>query len=116
MCKVHGGRRATACPLHAPYHKVTNSPAAYHHLPAGPADVRAGATLGFEDALGLTRSLSLLGGDYLPVARQLLKVGGVPLGWHMPDGCLVVVERASSIRQAMAERLHTFVAALCLCV
>ena len=49
--------------------------------------MRAGATLGFEDALGLTRSLSLLGGDYLPVARQLLKVGTAPLGWDMPASC-----------------------------
>lgn len=43
--------------------------------PAGPVEVRTGATLGFEDALGLARALSLLGGNYTPVAQQLLKVG-----------------------------------------
>lgn len=51
-------------------------------LCAGPVDVRAGATLGFEDALGLTRALSLLGGSYTPIAQQLLKVG-VARFWEM---------------------------------
>ena len=52
-------------------------------------DVRAGATLGFEDALGLARALSLLGGDYTPVAQQLLKVGAAGLRMMAEGfGCL----------------------------
>ena len=46
--------------------------------PAGPTEVRGGTSLGFEDALGLARSLGRLGGAYKPVALQLLKVSG---GW-----------------------------------
>ncbi|KAL4440152.1 hypothetical protein ABPG75_003153 [Micractinium tetrahymenae] len=38
-----------------------------------PAEVRSGVALGFEDALGLARALSMLGGSYAPVALQLLK-------------------------------------------
>lgn len=40
---------------------------------AGPAEVRAGPALGCEDALGLARALSMLGGGYTPVALRLLK-------------------------------------------
>ncbi|PSC67596.1 hypothetical protein C2E20_8752 isoform B [Micractinium conductrix] len=38
-----------------------------------PTEVRGGTSLGFEDALGLARSLGRLGGAYKPVALQLLK-------------------------------------------
>ncbi len=44
--------------------------------------MRTGATLGYEDALGLIRALSLLGGSYLSVAQQLLKVRLAPRLGH----------------------------------
>lgn len=68
--------------------------------------MRSGVALGFEDALGLARALSMLGGGYTAVALQLLKVrvcrglaAVVPAWWCAlgPDLCSVQRSSASCL-------------------